>query len=138
MLFLRDLSVCFVSCRKSVKCMGMPIILASHNRCPISTKQYVVNVSFNGCGIQSMSVAGHHDEKLFRRHVILPVNSAGYTPSLVACSWTFLPLSPKESLKPEKHSDKSENQTLNKYSSSIFLLEKFALPCQHCFFLLFF
>lgn len=76
-----------------------------HGNCPLSPCPvlWVPNMSLSlhfTDGIQSIAVAGHHDEKLFRQFVVSPVDSAGCSLSLGACSWkTFLSPGPKISLR---------------------------------------
>lgn len=107
--FLDNLDISLLSCVKLVKCMGMPTMLASLSRFPMSQAQpqlHIVNISFNGCDILSMSDAGHHDEKYFHRRSMLPMNSAGCSLSH-SFSGTQLdfPASGSQG-KSEKHSDK--------------------------------
>ncbi len=107
MLFLDNVRIGFLSFTKLLRCVGILIILASLNCFPMSwvePEQHVVNISFNSCGTLCMSVARHHDEKLFYLHFILTINSPAYTlfPSLVAhCA-------PESHRKPKKHSDRQK------------------------------
>lgn len=99
LLFMHEPTVYFATCQKWVKFIRISLF------CPLwpCTVLWVPNMLWSlyfRNGIHLTAFAEHHDEKLFHQFVVSPVDSAGRSLSVGACSWkTFLSLGPKISLR---------------------------------------